>query len=71
MKNFTVINEQIHFLEKEYAKKKEQHSKLDQIAMLSMEGATIRNRMNLITGMMHALRWVVDNNNIGELYETK
>lgn len=71
MKNFTVIHEQIHFLENEYKKKKEEHSKLDQISMLSMEGAVIRNRMNLITGMMHALRWVVDNNNIGELYETK
>ena len=71
MKNFTVINEQIHFLEKEYARKKEEHSKLDQISMLSMEGATIRNRMNLITGMIHALRWVVDDKINGELYQTK
>jgi hypothetical protein len=69
MKTFTEIHDQYFYLQAELEIKHLQHMKLHQIDMLSGEGSKLRERMNLIKGMMKALDWVLKDQINGDLYE--
>lgn len=68
MKAFTEIHDQYFYLQAELERKSLQHMKLDQISMLSMEGAQLRERINKVKGMMEALNWVLKDQINGDLY---
>jgi hypothetical protein len=67
MKAFTQIQEQIADLYYKLRIAHENHSELSNIEMLSSQGVSMREEINMIRGELAGLEWVINDNVTGDL----